>query len=109
MVSSWMVTRFRSSWISQNLALLVLRLLSESTRSEWELLSSIHAKYGVAPSARELGTLERELLRDGYAALEPGAGGRLSVTHRGLRLLGRLEEEHLALVADTIRSGRDVL
>src|ERR1017187_4359125 len=99
MVSSWMLARFRSAWLSQNLALLVLRLLTESALSEWEILSSLHTRYGLSPNAREFARLERGLLAQGYANLEAGNGGkRLQITAAGLRVLRRLEEEHRTVV-----------
>lgn len=101
MVSIWILSRFRSAWLSENTPLLVLRLLRESTLSEWEILSRLHLRYGLNPSAREFGRLEKVLLRDGYAGFEPGLGeNKLLITTAGLRLLLRLEEEYRAVVSN---------
>jgi hypothetical protein len=100
MVSSWMLQRSRSAWLSANLPLLVLRLLRESSLSEWEVLSRLHSRYGLSPSAHEFGRLEKSLLGEGYARLDPWPGGdKLGITSEGLGLLRRLEEEHREVVA----------
>ena len=104
MVSSWVLSRFRSAWLSRNLALLVLGLLRESALSEWEVLARLHSLYGLDPSAREFGRLKKELVGEGYATLEKGLGNRLQITTAGLKLLRRLEEEHRALATDIGRA-----
>ena len=99
-----MVSRFRSAWLSQNLALLVLRLLRESTLTEWDILSRLHSRYGLGPSAHEFERLEKELIRGGYATLEASAGGsRLHITTTGLGLLVKLEDEYHIIVGDVTR------
>jgi hypothetical protein len=104
MVSSWVLSRFRSAWLSQNLTLVVLRLLRESRLSEWEILSRLHTRYGLNPSAREFERLEKELLGEGFALVEPDdAGGRLSITASGLKLLRALEEGHRDVVSSVAR------
>jgi len=104
MVSSWMLSRFRSAWLSQNLALLVLRLLRESTLSEWEVLSKLHSRYGFDPTAREFERMEKELVVEGYALVNPGKdGNRLKITIAGLGALRRLEEEHRTVVSSVGR------
>jgi hypothetical protein len=105
MVSSWMLSRFRSAWLSQNLVLLVLRLLRDSSLSEWEILSSLHSRYGLIPSAREFGRLEKELLGGGYAVLEDGKdGGKLRITSTGMSALRRMEEEYRMVVSNIVQS-----
>lgn len=105
MVSSWVVSRFRTAWLSQNLAMLVLKLLRESSLSEWEVLSRLHARYGLSPSAREFGRLEKELLVDGFACLESGTGGsRLQITTTGCSLLRRLEREERDVAKNIVQA-----
>lgn len=95
-----MLLRFRSAWLSKNLTLLVLRLLRESTLSEWEILSRLHSRYGFTPSAREFERLEKELQDGGYATLAlRGERSNLQITTRGIGLLVRLEEEHRTVVS----------
>ena len=95
-----MLQRFRSSWLSANLPLLVLRLLQVSASSEWEILSFLHEKYGLNPTGQEFERLQRTLIGNGYAVLDPHPGGkRMEITSEGLRLLARLEDEHRGLVA----------
>jgi hypothetical protein len=108
MVSSWMVSRFRSSWLSQNLVLLVLRLLGESRLSEWEILSALHSRYGLDPTAREFGKLEKGLVSGGYALLESGRDcSRLQITSVGMTALRRLEEEHRMVVSNVVQPQGD--
>jgi len=105
MVSSWMLSRFRSAWLSQNLVLIVLRLLRESGLSEWEILSTLHSRYGLNPTAREFGRLERELVAGGYALLESGKdGNKLQITSTGISVLNRLEEEYRMVVSNVVQS-----
>ena len=106
MVSSWMLSRFRSAWLSQNLALLVLRLLRESSQNEWEILYRLHSRYGFSPAEREFWRSENSIVEDGYASMEPGPGGRLRITSAGLGLLLRLEEEHRSVVSNVVRPHR---
>jgi len=99
-----MVSRFRSALLSQNLPLLVLRLLRESALSEFEILSRLHARYGLTPSAREFGRLKRTLLHEGYVKLESGqACDRLEITATGILLLRLLEEEQRAVASNIMR------
>jgi hypothetical protein len=101
MVSNWMVSRFRSAWLSQNLVLLVLRLLKESGLTEWEILSALHSRYGLDPTAREFGKLEKELVGGGYTLLEPcKEGSKLQITGAGVSALRRLEEEYRMVVSN---------
>jgi hypothetical protein len=96
-----MLSRFRSAWLSQNLVLLVLRLLKESGLSEWEILSALHSRYELDPTAREFGKLEKELVGGGYAVLESGKDGRkLQITSAGISALQRLEEEYRMVVSN---------
>ena len=105
MVSSWMLSRFRSAWLSENLALLVLRLLRGSTLSEWEILSALHSCYGMSPTAREFRRLERELVGEGYALVDPSRdGSKLRITTTGLSALRRLEAEHRAVVSEVLQA-----
>jgi hypothetical protein len=105
MVSSWILSRFRTAWLSENLALLVLRLLKRSTLSEWEILSSLHSRYGLNPSAREFQRLEKTLVGEGYASVDAGKhGGKLKITTAGLGALRRLEEEHRTVVSNAMQS-----
>ena len=104
MVSNWVLSRFRTAWLTQNLALLVLRLLRESSLSEWEILARLHARYGLSPSAREFGRLEKELVGEGFASVEPDAAGdRLQITTLGVGILMRLEKEHRSMVSSVMR------
>ncbi|MDA4115557.1 MAG: hypothetical protein OK442_03245 [Thaumarchaeota archaeon] len=106
MVSSWMLSRFRSAWLSENLALLVLRLLKGSTLSEWEILSSLHSRYGLNPSTREFHRLEKTLVGEGYAHFDSGKrGNKLKITTAGLGALRRMEEEHQTVVSNAMQSG----
>lgn len=110
MVSNWMLSRFRSAWLSQNLALLVLRLLKESGLSEWEILSALHSRYGLDPTAREFGKLEKELVGGGYVLLESDeGGGKLQITGAGISALSRLEEEYRMVVSNAVQPQRDSL
>jgi hypothetical protein len=105
MVSNWMLSRFRSAWLSQNLVLLVLRLLKESGLSEWEILSALHSRYGLDPTAREFGKLEKELVGGGYVLLESGKdGSKLQITGAGINALRRLEEEYRMVVSNAVQS-----
>ncbi|MGH9918677.1 MAG: hypothetical protein ACRD6W_07405 [Nitrososphaerales archaeon] len=100
-----MVSRFRSAWLSENLALLVLRLLKRSTLNEWEILFTLHSRYGLNPSAREFQRLEKTLVGEGYALVDPGKhGGKLKITAAGLGALRRLEEEHQTVVLNAMHS-----
>jgi hypothetical protein len=104
MVSNWMLSRFRTAWMSQNLALLVLRLLRDSALSEWEILSRLHAKYGLNPTAREFERLERDLLGEGFALVaSDDDGSKLKITTSGLKVLRTLEEEHRTVVSSVAR------
>ena len=95
-----MLSRFRSAWLSQNMVLLVLRLLRGSPLSEWEILSTLHSRYGLNPTAQEFERLEKELVAEGLTLVEFGEdGGRLKITTAGLGALRRLEEEHRAVVS----------
>ncbi len=105
MVSSWMLSRFRSAWLSHNLALLVLRLLRGSALSEWEILSALHTRYGLNPTAREFERIEKELVGEGFALVNPGKNGsRLKITTAGLGALRRLEEEHQTVVSNVLQT-----
>ena len=100
-----MLQRFRSAWLTENMPLLVLRLLREASLSEWEILSQLHSKYGLTPSNREFGRLEKGLLGKGYANLESEHGGeKLCITSQGIGLLSRLEKEYKEIVSDIVRS-----
>jgi hypothetical protein len=104
LVSTWMLQRFRSAWLAANLPLLVLRLLRESILSEWEILSRLHEKYGLNPTAHEFGRLEKWLLDKGFVSIEAHADGeKLQITTEGLGLLRRLEDEYRAVVENTGR------
>jgi DNA-binding PadR family transcriptional regulator len=105
LVSNWMLERFRSDWLLANLPLLVLKLLQESTMSEWEILSRLHERFELYPSAHEFGRLEKSLLGKGYVSLErvPG-GGKLQITTEGVRLLRRIEAEYRAVLTNAPRS-----
>ena len=101
--SSWVVTRFRSAWLSQNADLLVLKLLRESSLTEWEILSRLNTKYGLNPSAKEFAKLERTLVGKGFASLgSAGRESRLQITPVGIRLLRRLEQEYRQVVSCTL-------
>ncbi len=104
MVSSWVLSRFRTAWLTQNLTLLVLTLLRESTLSEWEILARLHSRYGLNPSGREFGRLEKELVGEGFVVVEPGIGGdRLRITTAGTGVLARLQREYNSLVSNAVR------
>jgi hypothetical protein len=73
--------------------------------SEWEILSSLYSRYGLAPSKKEFGRLEKRLIGKGYASLDSSLGEeRLRITSDGKSLLHRLENEHKALVSSIVRS-----
>lgn len=86
--------------------LLVLRLLRESSQSEWEILSRLHLRYGFTPSAREFARLEKALINSGYATIEQaiGGGSRLRITAKGIGVLVRLENEYRGVVSNIVRS-----
>jgi hypothetical protein len=99
-----MLSRFRLAWLSQNGLLLVLRLLQESSLSEYEILSRLHARYGLTPNAREFGRIKKTLLGKGYARLDSGLGAdNLQITSAGVRLLRLLEEEYRGVVSNMAR------
>jgi CTP-dependent riboflavin kinase len=86
------------------LALLVLRLLNESTLSEWEILSSLHGRYGLNPNAREFGRLEKELLAQGYASVQVNdTGNTMRITASGRDVLQKLEREHREVVSKAMQ------
>lgn len=104
MANNWTLTRFRSAWLTQNLDLLVLKLLRESTLSEWEILSRLHSRYGLNPTPREFARLERDLTGKGFASFEQASGEeKFEITSRGLTLLSRMEEEYRSVVACAAR------
>lgn len=103
MVANWTVTRFRSAWLSQNMDLLVLKILSDSSLSEWEILSRLHSKYGLNPSAREFARLERAMVGKGFVRLDTSQGGKFEITELGVMLLRRLEEEYRSVVREAER------
>jgi hypothetical protein len=99
-----MLSRFRSAWLSKNLELLVLRLLRESSLSEWEILASLHARYALSPNARDFGRLEKELLAHGYASLVASSqGSKLQITAAGLGVLLMLEAEYRTVVSTVVQ------
>jgi hypothetical protein len=99
-----MLSRFRSAWLSQNLVLLVLRLIKESGLTEWEILSALHSRYGLDPTVREFGRLEKELVGGGYVLLEScKEGGKLLITGAGIIALCRLEEEYRMVVSNAVQ------
>ena len=107
MLSSWVLSRFRTALLTQNLALLVLRLLRESSLSEWEVLSRLHARYGLDPSAREFARVEKELLGDGFARVESGSDcSKLEITTSGCHLLRRLEREQHEIAKSMVQPHR---
>jgi len=92
--------RFRAAWLSENMPLLVLRLLRHSALSELEILSRLQTTHGLSPSSCEFATLEDGLLGDGFVIVESGVGGnRLGITAAGIGLLRRLEDEYRDIVS----------
>ncbi len=105
LASSWMLQRFRSAWLTENMPMLVLRLLREASLTEWEILSLLHSRYGLTPSTREFARLEKGILAKGYASIEAEAGGdKLRITAEGITLLLRLEKEYRQIVENIAHS-----
>lgn len=102
-----MLQRFRSAWLAENMPLLVLRLLRDSSLTEWEILSRLHSKYALTPTNREFGRLEKGLLGNGYVSIESEIGeDKLRITAKGAGLLVRLEDEYREIVSDIVHSQR---
>lgn len=100
MAQGWIVHRLRSSFLRENMTLLVLRLLAEGDRGEWEVLSALDSRYGLTPTAKEFRKLCETLVGGGYATLErAGRSKALSITKGGAVLLRRLEEEYAAVLS----------
>lgn len=105
-----MLHRLRSSFLRENMLLIVLRLLREEDLSEWEILNLLHSQYGLTASPREFRRLCALMSNGGYATVEPvGTGRRLRMTPAGANLLRRLEKEYLAIVSGLEASSRVVL
>jgi hypothetical protein len=99
-----MLHRFRSAFFHENLLLIVLGLLSESELSEWEILSSLFAKYESTPNDKEFRRLVESIVNGGYASFEGKVGNRkLRLNKRGITLLRRLKEEYRSVVSKTVR------
>jgi predicted transcriptional regulator len=102
MPPSWMLHRFRSDFLLENLLLLVLRLISEFERSEWEVLDQLHLRYACTPSAKEFRRVCELLETGGYVtATSTGTTRKLKVTSEGRKLLRCLEEEYRAVVSSS--------
>jgi hypothetical protein len=96
-----MSQRFRSAWLSENMPMLVLRLLRDTSLTEWEILSRLHSRYGLTPSSREFGRLEKSLLGKGFVSLESETSrDKLRITNEGVGLLVRLEKEYADIVSN---------
>lgn len=92
--------RLRSAFLRGNSLVVVLRLLRGSDLSEWELLSTIHQRFGWAPEAKEFRRLCDLLLESGYADLVlSGQTRRLKITGEGAELLVRLEDHYRAIMS----------
>jgi len=98
--STWVLHRFRSAFFHENLPLIVLQLLRDSERTEWEVLSLLYSRYRLTPSAKEFRRLLESLESGGYAAFEPVEGTRrLRITKAGMKLLQGLEDEYREIVS----------
>lgn len=103
MVETWIIRRMRIALLRENMLLIVLRMLSEGEKGEWEVLSALDSRFGLTPSAKEFRKVEETLVGGGYATLVRPEGSRvLRMTDVGAALLRRLEEEYRAVL-----SGRD--
>ncbi|HEV2390666.1 MAG TPA: hypothetical protein VGS04_08085 [Nitrososphaerales archaeon] len=81
--------------------LLVLMLVEDSEKSEWELLDSLYSHYKLTPSGKEFRRLLETLVEGGYATFTPEEGTRrLRITSTGTKLLRRLQREYRAIVSD---------
>lgn len=100
MAETWIVRRMRIAFLRENMLLIVLKLLREGEKGEWEVLSALDSRFGLTPSAKEFRKVEETLVGGGYARLERPDGSRvLRMTDVGAALLGRLEEEYRAVVS----------
>lgn len=85
-------------------------MLRDSEMSEWEILNSLHARYGFTPSLAEFRRTSNLLVKRGFAELGQGENGAsLRVTEDGLKLLLRLQQEYSAMVACAYPRRRSVL
>lgn len=97
---TWMLHRFRSAFVRENLMLIVLGLLRESELSEWEILSLLHSRYASTPTAKEFRRLSQSAVNGGYASFRwVGKTRKLRISRTGTELLRRLEEEYRAIVS----------
>ena len=101
MAKSWIGQRFRSALLSENLSLIVLGILRESHRSEWEILNAIYHRYESTPGSKEFRKLTKSLISKGYATVESVEGvDKLRISQAGIDLLRRLEMEYRAIVSN---------
>lgn len=81
--------------------LLVLKLIGDSEKPEWEVLNSLYSRYRLTPSAKEFRKLLECLVDGGYATFETTQGTRmLRITKTGMKLLRSLEDEYRAIVSN---------
>jgi hypothetical protein len=98
--TTWMLHRFRSAFLRENLLFLVIRLLKDADLSEWEILNLLYSRYETSPGAKEFRKLLETLVSEGYASLEPaGKTRRLRLDVRGTRLLRGIEEEYRSIIS----------
>lgn len=80
--------------------MLVLTLIEDSEKREWEVLDSLYTQYRLTPNAREFRRLVEFLVKGGYAGFEMTEGTRrLRITKTGTKLLRGLEGEYRAIVS----------
>lgn len=101
MPSTWVLHRFRSAFLHENLTLFVLKLIEDSEKGEWDVLNSLYSQYKLTPNAREFRRLLESLVNGGYASFESTEGTRkLRITKTGTKLLSSLEGEYRAIVSN---------
>jgi hypothetical protein len=97
-MTTWMQFRIRSKWFDSNLPLVVLSLLAEAPLGIWEILDSLHRRFGITPNERELERLIKSFVSLGFLQVVIRRGEpRLRIDSAGLRLLRRYEEVYRAV------------
>jgi hypothetical protein len=93
-----MLHRFRSSWLNENLQLIILRLLKSADLSEWEVLDLLYRRFGLAPDSKVFRRLVCNLESLDCVRFE-SRSGRLRIARNGLILLSGLEAEYESILS----------
>jgi DNA-binding PadR family transcriptional regulator len=102
---TWIVHRFRSAMLSENLSIFVLGLLRESEKDEWEILNLIDSRYDLSVPPKEFRKLLKSLMAQGYASQECAEGNsKMRITRAGMELLRSLELEYREIVSSVKES-----